>query len=169
HRGDGPVKNMIDAVVLSCFFIGCQISGIFHHHNLSLIPGRIAADGTDLLIRQGAANAAVAHMLFCLLNGAGQSRHLLPGHVDNVKRQSLGGFRSDSREPSQLFNQFADMTRIIFHQNGSPPPSPPRPPVSLDIAETDSSSTFRMASFTAAIIRSSSISTSSGSTASGSM
>ena len=82
------------------------------------------------------------------------------------KPATEGESPTDSRKMGKLLDQLIDMTAVVFHQNGRPPPSPPRPPVSLDITAVDSSSTLRSASFVAATMRSSSISMSSGSTTS---
>src|SRR5699024_7042797 len=145
--------------------IGRQILGMLHYHDLFLVPFRIPADRAQFTVGQCLAAFTVAHMLFCLHDGRRKLRCLLLGHTHDMKRQPLRRLCADPRQAGQLFDQLVDISTVMIHQNGKPPPSP-IPPVSLDIAAEASSSTLRSASLVAAMIRSSSISISSGSTTS---
>ena len=160
------MKYMIYTVKFTCFLICCQIPGILNHHDSAVISFGIGADRTKLLVSQRVTALTVLNILPCIGNGGGQLLYLVLRHIHDMKCKTLGRFGSDSRKMGKLLDQLIDMTAVVFHQNGRPPPSPPRPPVSLDITAVDSSSTLRSASFVAATMRSSSISMSSGSTTS---
>ena len=84
------MQYMVHTFILSCLFVCCQISGIFHHHDSLVITLVAAADGAKFLIRQCIALFAVADVGFGLRDGSGQARHLLLRHIDDVKCQSLG-------------------------------------------------------------------------------
>ena len=163
------MKHMVNALIFSGLFIGREISGVFHHHDRGMIPFFIAADGAELLIRQGKTFFTVADIFSGIQDRVRQPLHFLHRTVNDVKSQPLGGFISHPRKLGELLDQLADLLAVVIHQKERPPPRPPRlprPPVSLPITLADSSSTFLKASLVAAMMRSSSISMSSGSTAS---
>ena len=132
------MEHMVNAVVFAGLLIGCKVSGILYYHYRLMIPLVAASNRAQLLIRQGIALPTVAHLLFGLQHDAGQALHLLLGHVDNMKRESLSRFRAYAGKLGQFFDQRGDLVAVIVHnQKGKPPP---KPPVSFAMALLDSSS-----------------------------
>ena len=127
------MKYMINSVKFTCFFISSKIPGVLHYHNRTVISFGIAADWAHFFIRKGVAALTVLYVHPGIGDGIGKLLYLFLWHIHNMKSQALGRFCPDSRKMGKLLNQFIDMTAVVFHQNGRPPPNPPRPPVSLDI------------------------------------
>ena len=96
------MKYMIYTVKFTCFLICCQIPGILNHHDRAVIPFGIGADRTKLLICQRVTALTVLNILPCIGNGGGQLLHLVLRHIHDMKSQTLGGFRPDSRKVGQL-------------------------------------------------------------------
>jgi hypothetical protein len=106
---------MVDAFVFSCFLIGCEISRVLDHHNLSVISLGTLTDGAQILIGQRKTFLAIAHILPCAADGVGQRLDALRRHVDNMKRKALRGLSSDARQRGQLFHEPCDLFAVVVH------------------------------------------------------
>ena len=84
------MKDMVHALVLAGFFISCQISCIFHNHDLFMVSLRIGTDRTQFLISQRKAFFAISDIRSRAGHRTRKLFYLILGHIDDVKRQALG-------------------------------------------------------------------------------
>ena len=133
------MQDVINTVILSGLLISRKVAGALDYHDRMVIPLRIRADRTELLISQCVALFAVADVLTGIFDCIGELLHLLLRHMNNVKCQTLGGLAADAGQRRELLDQSGHLLSVVIHQNPKPP-SPPRPPVSADIAEAAASS-----------------------------
>ena len=84
------MEDMIHALVFAGFFISCQISCIFHNHDLFMVSLRIGTDRTQFLISQSKAFFAVSDIRSRAGHRTRKLLYLILRHVDDVKCQTLG-------------------------------------------------------------------------------
>ncbi len=106
---------MIYAIVLSCLFISCQITGGFHYHDRSMVTSAVSTDWTFFRICQCVTGLAVTDILSGIQNRICQSFYPLRRHVENMKGQTLRGLAADTRQRRQFFNQFTDLLTVVIH------------------------------------------------------
>ena len=84
------MEDMIHALVFAGFFISCQISCIFHNHDLLMVPLRIGTDRAQFLIGQRETFFAVSDIRSRAGHRTRKLLYLILRHVDDVKCQTLG-------------------------------------------------------------------------------
>ena len=106
---------MIYAIVLSCLFISCQITGSLHYHDRGMITSVVSTDRAFFRICQCVTGLAVTDIFSGIQNGVCQSFYPLCRHVQDVKCQTLRGLAADARQRRQFFNQFTDLLAVVIH------------------------------------------------------
>ena len=84
------MKYMVHAVKFAGLFVCCQVSRIFHNHDLFMVSLRIGTDRTQFLISQSKAFFAVSDIRSRAGHRTRKLFYLILGHIDDVKRQALG-------------------------------------------------------------------------------
>ena len=84
------MKYMVHAVKFAGLFVCCQVSRIFHNHDLLMVPLRIGTDRAQFLIGQRETFFAVSDIRSRAGHRTRKLLYLILRHVDDVKCQTLG-------------------------------------------------------------------------------
>ena len=105
HGGDQSAQHVVAPLKLAGALQGQQIARIGHHAQLAIAALGVAADLAERLSRQMKAAAALAHLAAGRQQGIGKGADLLFGLAQQVQCQTLGGARTDARQPLELVDQ----------------------------------------------------------------
>lgn len=119
HGGDGPVEHMIHPMIFPGAFKGHHVPRILHHADNRPIPIPRPADGAELLVGQIAADGAFVDLLPALADGGEKILRPLIRQVQQIKRESLGRFVADARQPLQLFDHPLKRRHAVSHRRSS--------------------------------------------------
>jgi hypothetical protein len=105
QRRQGPMEDMVGAAKFTRRFNGNKGVGVLNDADDLPVPGRIGADGAEILFCKVETGPAQVNPLLYFHNAFGQTPGVLDGFVKNKIGEPGGGFFADPRETGQFLNQ----------------------------------------------------------------
>ena len=115
------MQDVVQALVCPRLLNGHGARGVFHDANEPLIAAGVRANGARNAVGEIAAYRAARDKAPRLKNGFAQRCSLLFGRRQKMKRQTLGGPFSHSREPPQSIHQLLECGRVRKHTSPEMP------------------------------------------------
>ena len=125
HGRQGAVQHMVQPVVFMGALDCRHIPRIPDDADLSVVAGRIGADGTGVPGGIVAADTAEVDRLPPFPEGDGQAAHFLQRHGGNEIGQTLGGFDADAGQAVKLRRHRLDGFNLAAHLRTTRPSREP--------------------------------------------
>jgi len=105
QRRESTVQYVIDPAVVTRFFDGRDVRGLFDHANQPLIPIGIRAINAGINVGDVVAHRAEVKAGFELPNGVGELVRVFVGRTKDVEREALRGLAAHAGKLLELVNQ----------------------------------------------------------------